>query len=381
MVNDGAVTRLHAQLEPHEDGLWVRDLGSRNGTFVEGVRVTAARLPANGRLRVGSTIITFDFAKESERVDLWPSDTFAELVGSSESMRELFAMLERIATTDQTVLVQGETGTGKELVAHAVHEASNRRGGPFVIVDCGALPASLLESELFGHAKGAFTGAAFARAGAFEEADGGTLFLDEIGELPLEMQPKMLRALEARAVRRLGESGYRNVDVRFIAATHRDLAQQVNERGFREDLFFRLAVLPVHVPPLRERLEDIPLLAQRLAPEAAKSLSPQSMEALMSRRWPGNVRELKNTLTRVEALGEKGLASFPSPAQTTRDPFVFPALADQPFHVVKDAWNNRLERQYVHELLERHGRNVSAAAQAAGLNRTYLHRLIRKHGL
>ena len=245
VINDPTVSRLHLELDPRGDGLWVRDLGSRNGTFIGEILVTAARVPTLSTLRIGSTAITLQPEPQETPVDLWPEDSLGELVGGSAAMRELYAMIVRVGASDAPVLVHGETGTGKELVARAIHGCSHRAGKPLVVVDCAALPESLLETELFGHAKGAFTGAASAHEGSFEAADGGTVFLDEIGELPLAMQPKLLRVLESRTVRRVGETTQRQVNVRFVTATHRDLRAMVNGGDFREDLYFRLAVVPV----------------------------------------------------------------------------------------------------------------------------------------
>jgi transcriptional regulator with GAF, ATPase, and Fis domain len=299
-------------------------------------------------------------------------------------MRELFTRLARVAVTNSTVLVQGETGTGKELVANAIHQASTRSSEPFVIVDCAALPESLLEAELFGHAKGAFTGAVGSRAGALESAGSGTVFLDEIGELPLSVQPKLLRAIESRTVRRIGESAYRTVDVRFICATHRDLRTMVNAGAFREDLYFRLAVVPINVPPLRDRLDDIPLLVQRFLPEGAPSvMTPELARELASRPWLGNVRELRNFVERALALGPtEALALTANGQRLPPRSDAYPAVAvDVPFKVLRDRWLCHLEREYLRTLLAQHGRNISATATAAGLDRAYVHRLMRKHDL
>ncbi len=306
VVQDPTVSRLHAEFEARADGLWVRDLGSRNGTFVEGLQVTGALVPQGARVRLGSTDFLVDYNAAGKRtVDLWPHDFFQKLVGRSIPMRELFARLSRVAPMDASVFVQGETGTGKELVARAVHDASPRATKPFVVVDCAALPENLLDAELFGHAKGAFTGAVGARAGAIESADGGTVFLDEIGELPITMQPKLLRVLESRSVRRIGETTYRTVDIRFVSATHRDLLTMVNAGEFREDLYFRMSVLPVSVPPLRERREDIELLANHFLRQHSGQghLSPEVIRELVDRPWRGNVRELRNFIDRLRALG------------------------------------------------------------------------------
>lgn len=273
--------------------------------------------------------------------------------------------------------------TGKEAVAEAIHGASARANRPFVIVDCAALPESLLEAELFGHVKGAFTGAASSRDGAFQEAEGGTVLLDEIGELPAGMQPKLLRVVETRSVRRLGESTYRKVDVRIMAATNQDLRTMVNAGAFREDLYFRLAVVPLTVPPLRRRLEDIPLMVQHFAgPRSASLMAPQLLEQLALRDWPGNVRELRNFVERVTALGAEEALALTSPSRPSPSAANLPPVTiERPFKAIREEWLSHLERTYVEQLLDRHSRNISAAADAAGLDRSYLHRLIRKHGL
>lgn len=382
-IADPTVSRIHAELDPREGSVWVRDLGSRNGTYVETVRVAEAQVPDGGTVVVGETALRVEQTTQRAAVDLWPSHNFGQLMGRSAVMRELFAKCNRVAALDTTVLLQGETGTGKEAVAEAIHCASARAGRPFVIVDCAALPESLLEAELFGHVRGAFTGAAASREGAFQEAEGGTVLLDEIGELPPGMQPKLLRVVEAHSVRRVGESAYRKIDVRIMAATNRDLRTMVNAGAFREDLYFRLAVVPLTVPPLRDRLEDIPLMVQHFAgPRFALLLRPELLEELALRPWPGNVRELRNFIDRVIALGEEEALALTSPATASQRTANLPEVPiDRPFKVIREEWLNHLERKYVEQLLERHSRNISTAADAAGLDRTYLHRLIRKHGL
>ncbi|MBL8684222.1 MAG: sigma 54-dependent Fis family transcriptional regulator [Myxococcales bacterium] len=385
VVTDNAVSKLHCELEPKLDGLWVRDLGSRNGTYVRDVRIVEARVPDGATLRVGSTVVTVRYAPEPTAVDLWGDVRFGPLVGHSPVMREFFARLARVAKSDATVLIHGETGSGKELVATAVHETSSRASGPLVVVDCGSLPENLLEAELFGHARGAFTGATGAREGAIEAAHGGTVFLDEIGEIPLVLQPKLLRVLESRSVRRLGENHYRKVDVRFVCATHRDLRRMVNAGSFREDLYFRLAVVPVTVPSLRERVEDIPVLAQHFLPEKvplASVIDGETMQELLARPWPGNVRELRNFVDRAVALGAKEALSLSEdalPRPSTVSSSMPTVKLDVPFKTLRDEWLVYLERAYVLGLLERHGGNVTATAQAAGLTRAYVHRLLRKY--
>jgi transcriptional regulator with GAF, ATPase, and Fis domain len=416
LVQDSTVSRVHAELEVRQDGLWLRDLQSRNGTFIEGLQVTGARVPDRAKIRVGSTelVVDYDLAKKRP-IEIWQNDSFGKLVGTSVPMRELFASLARVAPMDAPALIHGETGTGKELVARAIHDNSPRANKPFVVVDCAALPENLLDAELFGHAKGAFTGAIGARTGAIEAAEGGTVFLDEIGELPIAMQPKLLRVLESHTVRRLGESTHRNVDVRFISATHRDLLAMVGRGEFREDLYFRLAVIPVEVPPLRERKEDIELLVNHFLRRGGADgrVDPQLLRELIDRPWRGNVRELRNFVDRARALGAKeALAmasqssrassehiesappvSVPSAPQIPRpssasmaaaapafqadDPRVF----EQAYKDFRESWIDNGEKEYVRRLLLRHNRNVAAAAREAEVDRTYIYRLIRKHEL
>jgi len=357
--------------------VWITDVGSRNGTYVDGVRVLSARLHHGARVQIGDTELAVSYGQAPQAVELWPLDRFGPLCGRSAAMRELFGWLDRAAQSDATLLIEGETGTGKELVATAVHEASRRGHRPLAVIDCAALTESLLEAELFGHSKGAFTGAHAARAGAIEAADGGTVFIDEIGELPLSLQPKLLRALESRTVRRIGENEPRRVDVRFVTATHRDLRSMVNEGTFREDLYFRLAVLKVRVPPLRERRDDIALLAARFLPDGV-ALDPQTAREITQRPWRGNVRELRNFVERAMAFGaEQALASTEELGAEDRDL----TSVDTPYHAARAAILTRFERDYVAALLARHPGNIASAARAAGLTRAYLYQLIEKHGL
>jgi len=338
----------------------------------------------------------------TERIELLPSEheAFGEAVGRSVAMRTIFGLLERLAPTEATVLLTGETGTGKDVLARAIHAASRRAGGPFVVVDCGAVVGSLIESELFGHEKGAFTGATERRQGAFELADGGTLFLDEIGELPLDLQPKLLRAIEQRAFKRVGGSREQRVDVRIVAATKRPLRQEVERGKFREDLYFRLAVVPIELPPLRERPEDVPLLVERLLERFAAreglerplKLAPEAMAALKAHDWPGNVRELRNVLERAallaRAMGREQIgpsdvpgwtlgAVAPSEGEDGPPPFE----PGKSYRQTKAEWEAWFERRFVRWLLERHDGNVSAAARAADMDRKYLARLARRHGI
>jgi DNA-binding NtrC family response regulator len=408
IISDQAVSRVHAEIEPRDEGIWIRDLNSRNGTFVEGVPVESACVLHGFTIRVGATDVVVNYADaEHKPVESWPSERFGPLVGRSQVMRELFATLARLGPLECCIMIAGETGTGKELVARAIHQASMRASGPFVVVDCATLSESLMEAELFGHAKGAFTGAHNSRAGAIETADGGTVFLDEIGELPIGMQPKLLRVLESSSVRRIGETKHRSVNVRFLTATHRDLLSMVNRSEFREDLYFRLAVLPVRVPALRERVEDIELLLSHFAGGALGWLTPSVLRALEGRPWRGNVRELRNFAERARAIGPTEALNLSMDSVDTREPITAvisrpPELmlpratpgpqrvaADvneapsfsQPFRTFREEWIGHGERQFLGVLLERHQNNVAAAAKEAGIDRTYMYRLMRKHGL
>ncbi|WP_394822470.1 sigma 54-interacting transcriptional regulator [Pendulispora albinea] len=302
-IHDRKVSEIHAELTVTRDGVRIRDLRSTNGTVVDGVPVTEAFLRKGHRIRVGETELQFLPAAAATTVDLETDETFPPLVGTASSMRKFYRKLSRVAPTEFTVLVTGETGTGKELVAQAIHEASRRAKGPYVVIDCGAINLSLAESLLFGHKKGAYTGAADRQPSPFEDADGGTLFLDEIGELPLETQSRLLRVLQERQVKSVGDNFYRRVDVRIIAATRRNLEKEVNEGRFRVDLFHRLMVLQVQVPPLRDRLDDIPALVElftrKLGHEGAFArISHESLLQMTTYDWPGNVRELLNVVAR-----------------------------------------------------------------------------------
>jgi two-component system response regulator GlrR len=387
-VDDPLVSRLHAEISIREGVPFIRDLGSRNGTFVGGVRIVSGYVPEGVPVQVGSTFVRIASASLPTAIEIWPDAEFFGLVGGSLVMRELYALLAKVARTDSTVLVGGETGTGKERVAHAIHRSSSRSRGPFVVVDCGAAHETLFESELFGHRRGAFTGANGDHAGAFEAANGGTVFLDEIAELPMSLQAKLLRALETRSVRRVGETAYRRFDARFVAATHRDLREMVNAGAFREDLYFRLAVLPITVPPLRAHAEDIPALVAAFAGDDATSVGFDRplLREMAGRPWLGNVRELRNFVERVQTLGPHvalGLLRDGSQERDTRSSLTGPPSLDvsEPFKLVRRRWVEHLERFYLASLLNTHDRNMSAVAQASGLDRAYVYRLVRKHGL
>ncbi|MCC7537811.1 MAG: sigma 54-interacting transcriptional regulator [Deltaproteobacteria bacterium] len=380
VLADRTVSRFHAEIRLDERGARIRDLGSTNGTLLDGVPVVEAWLREGSVLRLGDSVLRFGLLGGKNALALSRRTRFGGLVGRSVAMRSTFAQLERAATTDSTVLLRGETGTGKEEAAQALHEASARADGPFVVVDCSTVVPTLVESELFGYERGAFTGAEKARAGAFEQAHGGTVFLDEVGELPLELQPRLLRILENRQVRRVGGNQSRAVDVRVIAATHRDLRAGVNSGSFREDLYYRLAVIEIELPPLRNRPEDLPILIdtiiERLDPEAQTDWLDRDalVERLSTSAWPGNVRQLRNYLAQCVAFKEA--PSLSAPPSSSGTPLVSTNL---PYEEARRVALEAFERQYATALLEKHKGNVSEAARSAGLNRTYLHRLIRRH--
>ena len=375
-LNDPSVSRYHAELRLLAEGVFVVDLGSRNGTRVAGSKIDRVLVPPGGSLRVGKSEIAL--RPEDDRVKVGGEDRFGAFVTKTHAVRKVLAQMRLVAPTDATVLIEGETGTGKELLARALHEHSARAGGPFVVVDCGAVKDTLLESQLFGHLKGAFTGASEPRAGAFEAANGGTVFLDELGELPLELQPKLLRVLEARTVRRLGDVEDRPVDVRFVAATNRDLEAMARASTFREDLFYRVAVVRARILPLRERPDDIPLLASATAErisDGRASLTRESLAALAQYDWPGNARELRNVIERAVALSKSG----------TITPEVLFGDHDEEdrlsFKQAKDRIITEFETRYVKNLLDRHGGNVSAAAREAGMSRNALYALMKRVGI
>jgi len=370
-LHDATVSRQHLSLELCEAGVRFEDLGSTNGTQIGAARVPSGVLTASGALTVGNTTLEVLLHHQDVGLGEFTAERFGDAVGRSAAMRRCFAVLQKVAATESTVVLAGETGTGKDVLARALHAASPRRAGPFVVFDCAAVAPALIESELFGHVKGAFSDAHSDRKGAFQAAQGGTLFLDELGELPLELQPKLLRALENRTVRRVGDDRSRPVDVRVVAATHRDLEAEVAAGHFRQDLYFRLAVVLVRVPPLRERLEDLPLLIPALLQGRKVSFSPALLERLAAARWPGNVRELKNVLERVLASGE---AAFDGRSQD-------PAVEDEPF---VEARNRRLDaftREYLARVLERHHHSVTEAARVSGISRATVYRLIKRFGL
>jgi DNA-binding NtrC family response regulator len=391
ILKDQFVSRRHCSIAPAANGFQITDLGSRNGTVIDGVAVGKVVAPPGVALRIGKTLVQLMPADEVIAIPPSTNDQFGGLYGGSIAMRHVFAILERAAKSSAPVLFLGESGTGKELMARGVHDHSPRKNGPFVVFDCGASTETLIESDLFGHTKGAFTGAASERIGAFAAAHGGTLFLDEIGDLPVGLQPKLLRMLEAGEVTPLGGRKSEKYDVRVVAATHRDVYAEVARGGFRGDLYYRLAVVEVHVPPLRQRKDDLArLIAMFLeragAGQLAKQVGGAALDRLEHYHWPGNVRELRNVITRAVALAGPD-DDFQSLPFVLRPTAAAPASedvsfrADQPFHPAKDALVARFEREYLEDLVKRAGGNLSQAARIAGLERKFLYKLLERAGL
>lgn len=392
IMTDETVSRNHFEIVRDAKGYLLRDLQSTNGTFLDGAEIREAYIRAGAVIAAGAAELKF--SPFEERIQIMPSEKeeLGVMVGRSIQMRQIFGLVERIARTDATVLIEGETGTGKDMIARTVHQLSKRRDQPFVVVDCGAVSGTLIESELFGHEKGAFTGAASQRLGAFEYANGGTVFLDELGELSLDLQPKLLRVLEQREIRRVGGSQTIKVDLRIIAATRMDLRSEIEKGKFREDLYFRLNVVPIVSPALRDRRDDIPVLVKLFLRELSKGESPSisetSMAALMAHDWPGNVRELRNVLERALALRtDPGTLVAPLGDQTgyTQQAKVslqapsFSFKAGLSFREQKERWTDEFESQYLRWLLAGAGGNISKAARAADMDRKYLHKLLKKH--
>jgi two-component system response regulator GlrR len=415
IIQDATVSRYHCEIRVDAEGARAVDLQSRNGTFIDGVQVKEGFLRGGSILRLGRAVIRFQFRNESNQLPISESSAFGFMVGGSVPMRTSFAMLERAARSEATVLLEGETGTGKGRAAESIHRASARRDKPFMVVDCGSIPANLLESELFGHEKGAFTGAENRRIGVFEEADGGTIFLDEIGEMPQELQPKLLRVLENREVRRVGSNTFKPVNVRVVAATNRDLRAEVNAGRFRSDVYFRLAVVRIELPPLRRRPEDIPMLVESFLGQPGmeshkeRLMAPDFLGHLQRAAWPGNVRELKNYLERcvvfeeavpppasdapLDATGEIRIDTAPdlerdrkAARETGSQPVgkgaaVLAIDLDLPLQDARKLAVEEFERRYLSGLLERHEGRVAQAATAAGIDRVYMYKLLRRYKL
>ena len=444
VLSDPTVSRHHAELQQRHHAVFLVDLNSTNGTYMAGRRVSQVELETGQIFRVGRTKIAFDV--RTEKVSILPTrrTRYDDIIGHSVALRQIFSILDRVSPSDLSVLIEGETGSGKELIARAVHEHSARRDGPFIVFDCSAFAPSLLASELFGHEKGAFTGAVGKHLGVFERAHGGTLFLDELGELDMDVQAKFLRVLETGQLRRVGGERTVEVDVRVVSATNRNVREMVDDRTFRADLFYRLAQVRFLLPPLRERVEDITPLVEhfldRLAQKTGRRpfVEPEAIQALQRYPWPGNVRELKNTIEKAVALtpgatltadyfvqelaveaahdaiarGDGGewlppplqldgrttpaqpaspYTNTPAPAQpeapttstmaTLRAALINDEGEPRPFKHLKDELVSQFERQYLDLLLQHTAGNIAAAARTAGVDRRHLYRLIDKHNI
>ncbi|MDF1564724.1 MAG: sigma 54-interacting transcriptional regulator [Deltaproteobacteria bacterium] len=408
VLSDPAVSRQHLSVRREGNEAVLEDLGSTNGTFYGEARITEIRVGFGAELRVGRTRLRFVPAEEQVSIQPSAEAAFGRLLGQDRKMREIFTLLGDVAPTEATVIIEGETGTGKELVAHAIHAHSDRRDGPLEVFDCSSIPEDLIESALFGHVKGSFTGATQTRAGVFERASGGTVFLDEIGELDLSLQPKLLRVLEARQVQKVGGDAYVPVDVRVVAATNRSLRAEVKKGAFREDLYYRLAVVKIVVPPLRSRLDDLDLLArsflEKLGADEEKVallLSEANLKVLRTHRWPGNVRELRNLIERafhlargpevdisrfLHDLGDGELDTDPGLDTTSARGLGAAAAVGEggkpaAFKEAKQEMVDAFEREYLEDVLRRNRGNISGAAREAGIDRKHFKELLKKHGL
>ncbi len=439
MIQGESVSPHHAQIIQEDDAYVIRDLDSTNGTYVNQVRIKEAYLAPGCMMRFGTE--DFIFQPLDEDVAVVPSneEKFGDIIGGNVKMREIYGILEKIAPTNATVVIEGETGTGKEVVAHTLHKMSLRNKKPFVVFDCGAVPESLIESELFGHEKGSFTGAIMTRQGLFELAQGGTIFLDELGELSIDLQPKLLRVLENREVRRVGAAKAIPVDVRVVAATNRKLEEEVKNNKFREDLFYRLSVVRIFLPPLRERIDDLPLLVKHFLKNSSfnrdrnsnlklRSISCRALKAMQNYRWPGNVRELLNVVERACSLSDgdcielcdlpehvarcadidSNEPAVPSAAPVPIVPTASPVLSGQPaatpvsaepsattapavpmmasftdktFKDAKEAWLTSFEGDYIRAVLERNNFNISQASRESDIDRKYFRKLMKKYGI
>lgn len=399
IIADSTVSRNHFSLEYTADSFLLRDLDSTNGTYVNGTKVKEAYLVPGDRIRIGNT--TLEFVAFEEKVKIEPSEKehFGLMVGQSLKMRQIFGILEKISPTFATVIIEGETGTGKDLVGRGIHENSPRKNKPFVVFDCSSVAPNLIESELFGHEKGSFTGAIKSRRGAFEEANGGTIFLDEIGELTLDLQPKLLRSLESREIRRVGANLSIPIDVRVICATNRNLRKEVNEGRFREDLYYRLSVVKILLPTLRERVDDIPLILENFLKNGKFNRKPDgtfhitkvdddAIKALQRYQWPGNVRELQNIIERAASTADSGILTkenidfvFSELDKEEERTEKMQVLKDVPFKEAKQKVVEVFERDYLLDLLRRNNYNLSKAAREAGIDRKHIRNLLKKYGI
>jgi DNA-binding NtrC family response regulator len=388
VLNDPSISRIHATIEVDGTGYHLKDRSSKNGCWLGNWRVGDVYLESGSSFKLGCSTLRFELTQDEVDIHFSSKKKFGALLGQSREMRQIFALLERVAPTDATVLIEGESGTGKELVAKALHDHSKRKDGPFIVFDCSAVPRDLIESELFGHVKGAFTGATATRKGAFEQASGGTIFLDELGELDLDLQPKLLRALESRQVKPVGGLKPIDVDVRIVGATNRNLIHEVREGNFRQDLYYRFEIIKVKMPPLRERIDDIPMLVEHFLGTAIEStgradlnIGYKTMEKLKRHHWPGNVRELVNFVSRASLLADTDKietrhlnfqpTSQPSPSAegSAQEGDHLPFDITLPFKEAKQHLLDDFETRYWVRLLEQTDGNISKAGRIAGMHR------------
>ncbi len=388
VLDHPTVSRNHAVLSRHGEQFLVQDQGSTNGTFIEGAQIREGYLKPGAMLEIGDVQLRFQPSLKALDVSPLQEDRLVDLVGKSTPMRQIFALIKRIAPTESTLLLIGETGCGKGAASKTIHKLSTRAQGPFVVFDCASVPDQLIESELFGHEKGSFTGAVSQRKGFLEAADGGTLFIDEIDDLSLELQPKLLRALEDREFRRVGSSSAGiKFDTRVIAASKKDLWEEVQKGRFREDLYFRLSVFTVALPPLRDRKEDIPLLVDTWAAVPLWEKLPEAeRQKVLGHTWPGNVRELRNFVERRKYMADMPelamdafLRDYSGPEKVEGEQL--PVKYAGPFKDCKDELVRGFEREYLTRLLSKSQGNIARAARDAGLDRKHLYSLLHKYQL
>jgi DNA-binding NtrC family response regulator len=399
VLDEKTVSRNHVEIVQTEDSYLLKDLGSTNGTYINDIRVKEAYLSPGDIIRMGTVRVEFTAFDEKVQIEPSTKTEFGPLLGRSRRMRQIFSLLEKISPTNATVLIEGETGTGKDLVARAIHQNSPRKNKPFVVFDCSAVAQNLIESELFGHVKGSFTGAVGTRKGAFEEANGGTIFLDEIGELAIDLQPKLLRALEQREIKKVGSNESVPIDVRVVCATNRNLKKEVSENRFRQDLYYRLSVVKINLPPLRERPDDIPFLIEKLLASGRFNVDTEgklkvtrveddALKMLARYQWPGNVREMVNILERIVPMVDGHVI-------TGKDvSFIFEEMEREeeatermsvdmglPFKEAKQKIVESFEKDYLAALLRRNNYNISKTAREAGIDRKHIRNLLKKYGI
>jgi DNA-binding NtrC family response regulator len=385
-LRDPEASRRHAAIEPTAGGLRIADLGSTNGTYVDRVKIVEAELVGGELVRIGSTVLRVDRKDAATAAEAPVSPGFGRVVGESPEIRRLLPLCHRIASTDVPVIIEGETGTGKEVVAESIHEQSARARKPFVVLDCTTVSPALMENELFGHEKGAFTGATSSYRGVFEQAAGGTLFIDEIGDLELSLQPKLLRAIERSEIRRVGGDRWLRLDVRVVAATRRNLDREVEAGRFRDDLFHRLAVARVELPPLRHRRGDVAVLAQHFWTAFAgppPGPPPDVLAKWQDYAWPGNIRELRNAVARQVALGDMAVGDphveppngLPVDANAELKGDLFERAVTMPFREGRDLLVDAFLLAYIQRALDQHDGDVAKAATASGIGVRYFQRL------